>query len=277
MKDYLRQLLAGQGDPLARRNLAREYLQARILQCLQESGAFLGWVFLGGTALRFLYGIPRYSEDLDFSYLGRPGAAGFREALLAIQRRLRAEAYAVELKVNDRKTVNSGFVRFPGLPHELELSPRATEVLAVKLELDTNPPAGARLATTLLRRHVTLNLPHYDPASLLAGKLHAILSRPYTKGRDLYDLMWFLADPTWPPPNWRLLNAALEQTGWPGPVLSAANWVPILTERLQQLNWRDALQDVRPFLANQAELDLLTRDNCLHLLEQAGRRAAKPK
>jgi hypothetical protein len=53
-------------------------------------------------------------------------------------------------------------------------------VLAVKLELDTNPPAGAMVTTTIIRRFVMLNLVHYDKASLLAGKLHAILSRPYT-------------------------------------------------------------------------------------------------
>ena len=49
-----------------------------------------------------------------------------------------------------------------------------------------------------MRRHVTLRLHHHDRASLLAGKLHAILQRPYTKGRDLYDLIWYLSDPTWP-------------------------------------------------------------------------------
>ncbi len=272
MKDYLRQLLKRQPNDLLRRNLVREYLQARILQCLQESGAFLGWAFLGGTALRFLYGIPRYSEDLDFSLMAQPAPVAFRDALLDIRKRLEAEAYTVELKVNDRKTVNSAFVRFPGLLHELGLSPRAAEVLAVKLELDTNPPAGAVVATTIIRRFVTLNLPHYDQASLLAGKLHAILSRPYTKGRDLYDLVWFLSDPAWPAPNWALLNAALAQTGWPGPELSAANWVEVLTGRLEAVNWRWALQDVRPFLEREAELALLTRENCLRVLGQVGGR-----
>lgn len=59
-----------------------------------------------------------------------------------------------------------------------------------------------------------LNLLHYDKSSLLAGKLHAVLTRKYTKGRDLYDLMWYLSDPTWPAPNLIQLNNALKQTGW---------------------------------------------------------------
>ena len=88
--------------------------------------------------------------------------------------------------------------------------------MSIKIEVDTNPPAGAVIATTLVRRHVTIHLCHYDRASLFAGKLHAILSRPWVKWRDLYDLAWYLADPAWPPPNIALLNAALAQTGWTG-------------------------------------------------------------
>lgn len=69
-----------------------------------------------------------------------------------------------------------------------------------------------------MRRHVTLRLHHHDRAALLAGKLHALLQRPYTKGRDLYDLIWYLSDSAWPAPNLTLLNAALRQTGWGGDV-----------------------------------------------------------
>ena len=69
MKDYLRQLVSKEKNILLKKSIIREYLQARILQMLQEKGAFLNMAFLGGTSLRFLYSIPRYSEDLDFSKL----------------------------------------------------------------------------------------------------------------------------------------------------------------------------------------------------------------
>ena len=69
MKEYLRQLAAQGGNDLLRGCLVREYLQARILESLQDRGVFLRWAFLGGTALRFLYTIPRFSEDLDFSLI----------------------------------------------------------------------------------------------------------------------------------------------------------------------------------------------------------------
>jgi len=151
--------------------------------------------FHGGTALRFLYAIPRYSEDLDFA-LERPGTSyDFRAYLRAIQAEFEMEGYQVGIKLNDRKTVNSAIVRFNNLLYEFGLSAQRDEELAVKIEVDTNPPTGAWLETTLVRRHVTLCLQHHDRAPLLAGKLHALFRRRYVKGRDLYDLMWYLSDP----------------------------------------------------------------------------------
>jgi len=67
MKAYIEQLLRNVPDPIASRNLLREYLQARILESLQRAGAMVPLAFHGGTALRFLYAISRYSEDLDFA------------------------------------------------------------------------------------------------------------------------------------------------------------------------------------------------------------------
>ena len=72
MKDYLKQITTAAPNNLVKRSVAREYLQARILQSLQSSGVFVRWAFLGGTALRFLYSMPRYSEDLDFSVILPP-------------------------------------------------------------------------------------------------------------------------------------------------------------------------------------------------------------
>ena len=73
-----------------------------------------------------------------------------------------------------------------------------SEVISIKVEIDSNPPTGAKLETSIIRKHCLLNLQHYDKSSLLAGKLHALSTRKYTKGRDVYDLMWYLSDRTWP-------------------------------------------------------------------------------
>ncbi len=141
MKERLLELVRSAPTPLHARNAVREYLQARILGSMQRAGAMVPLAFLGGTALRFLYTIQRYSEDLDFALERNRNSYDFRAYL----RSIRAEGYAVSLKVSDQKTVHSAFVRFAGLLHETGLSPHRDEVLAVKIEVDTNPPFGAGL------------------------------------------------------------------------------------------------------------------------------------
>lgn len=266
MKDYLTTLLSGNQNPLAGRNLLREYLQARILESLQRSGAMIPLGFHGGTALRFLYALPRYSEDLDFS-LERPGSLyNFRAYLRAIQDDFMKEGYEVGIRLNDSNPVNSAFIRFQNLLYELGLSEQRGEILAVKIEVDTNPPSGVGLETTIVRRHVILRLQHHDRASLLAGKLHALFQRRYAKGRDYYDLLWYLSDPNWPSPNFFLLQNALRQTGWTDYIIDETNWRAILWEHLATTDWGRIVADARPFLERPAEADLLNPEHFNKLL-----------
>jgi hypothetical protein len=266
MKDFLSNLVKQTASQIEGRNLTKEYLQARILGSLQRSGAMIPLAFHGGTALRFLYSHGRYSEDLDFALEGHRLNYNFRSYLQAIRSELSPEGYSVELKVNDQKTVQSAFIRFPGLLFELGLSSQQSEVLAVKIEVDTNPPQGAGLSTTVVRRFVVLQLHHHDKASLLSGKLHAILQRPYTKGRDIYDLLWYLSNPSWPQPNLVLLNNALIQTNWKGDILTEKNWKLQVLSRLQNLNWESIVSDVSPFVEPSFGLNLLTLENLERVL-----------
>jgi hypothetical protein len=122
------------------------------------------------------------------------------------------------------------------------------------------------LATTVIRRHVPLQIHHHDRASLLAGKLHAVLQRPYLKGRDLYDLLWYLSDPDWPAPNLTLLNNALRQTGWEAEPLTEDTWRQAVQHRLQAVAWEPFADDVRPFLDPSADAGLLTAENLKQIL-----------
>jgi hypothetical protein len=266
VKEHLKELVTA-ASPRRKPGLMREYLQARILQALQDHGAFLAWVFHGGTALRFLHGLPRFSEDLDFSVREAAPPVRFEALAQKVRADLEAEAYAVDVKPAGAGPVRSSFLKFPGLPHELGLSPHRGEVLSIKIEVDENPPAGAGTETTLVRRHVLLNLLHHDRPTLLAGKLHAVLARPYAKGRDLYDLLWYLADPAWPPPNLGYLRNALAQTGWRGPDVTESGWRGVVSARIRELDWARIVEDVRPFLERPEEAEMLTRE---HLLRLAG-------
>jgi hypothetical protein len=261
MKEYLAELVRQTPTLAQGRNLAREYLQARILAALQRAGAMIPLAFHGGTALRFLYAHGRYSEDLDFTLEGDRQRYDFRGYLQDIRSELTPEGYTVALKVSDQNTVHNAFVRFPGLLYDLGLSGQRSEALAVKLEVDTNPPHGAGLTTSVVRRYFVLQLQHHDKASLLSGKLHAILQRPYTKGRDIYDLLWYLSDSTWPSPNLELLNHALAQTGWQGGALTSTNWREPVKAHLRLLDWNGLQADALPFVEPGFDLGLLTLAN----------------
>mgnify|MGYP006297056961 CR=1 FL=1 len=236
MKTHLKRLVNQAEAKSQAGNLAREYLQARILETLQISGGMIPLAFQGGTALRFLYDLPRFSEDLDFALERPDDGFDFQKILEKIKRGFEKENYIVQMKVNTKKVVHSGFVRFPGLLFELGLTGHRNQVLSIKLEVDTNPPAGAGLETTVVRRHVLLQLQHHDQASLLAGKLHAVLQREYSKGRDIYDLFWYLSNRRWPEPNLDLLNNALDQSGWKGVELSKDNWRNVIQERIKVMS-----------------------------------------
>ena len=265
MKDHLKQLVRDSA-PLQGRNVVREYLQSRILGAVQRAGAMTSLAFRGGTCLRFVYGLPRYSEDLDFALEGDRSSYDLRAYLRAVRSELGAENYRVELSLREHRTVNSGLVRLPGILYEVGLSPHPSEVLAVRVEVDTRPPAGAGMEIHLVRRHVTLRLYCHDRSSLLAGKVHAVLQRPYAKGRDWFDLIWYLSDPEWPPPNLDLLNAALAQSGWTGEALSPQTWRDAIGQRLRELDWERMVADVRPFLEQPYDVELISADSVARLL-----------
>ena len=269
MKEQLLDIVRGTENPVLAGNLAHEYLQARVLLALQEAGAMIPLAFQGGTALRFLFGLPRYSEELDFA-LERPERSPFELAHVEerIRAQLRREGYEAVTRGKAGRVVESILVSFPGLLYEAGLSPHGSQRLSIRVEVDTKPPAGAGLTTTIVRKHALLNLQHHDRPSLLSGKLHAILQRGWTKGRDLFDLFWYLSDPTWPGPNLDLLNNALGQTGWEGSALEEVTWKPVLRERMESMDWNAAERDVAPFLEPGPATALFGKENLLKMLEK---------
>ncbi len=267
MKEQIKQLIAESPDKWRAGNLVREYCQARILQFLQEKGAFRSWIFHGGTALRFLHLLPRYSEDLDFALAGPAAKLDFTGIIAGVRAGFEAEAYTTKATINIGHPVKSAFIGFPGLFHDLGLSPRRSEALSIKIELDSRPPAGRKTETSVFRRFVLLNVLHYDKASFLSGKLHALLARPYVKGRDLYDLFWYLSDRNWPTPNIPFLNSALKQTKWRGPEITESNWASLVARWIEDIDWKRAVEDVRPFIERPADLDLMTKENVLNMLK----------
>ena len=267
MKEEALALVRGVTEPGMALNRLREYLQAFVLRSFHDGEAFRHLAFVGGTALRFLHGLPRFSEDLDFSMVA--GAENSGAAWMGkVKRDLQLAGFQPEVTWNDRKLVHTGWVRVAGILYEAGLAAMPGQNLAIKVEIDTRPPAGARCERRIITRHLTFFLQHYDLPSLLAGKLHAVINRKYAKGRDWYDLVWYLSQRPPVAPNPLLLQNALDQTHGAGRT-DALAWRSLVRDRLERSDIGAILADVGPFLERPQDAALLTRENLLGLLESA--------
>lgn len=255
MKEQALIIANGVVNPNEKLNVLREYLQAFVLRSLHESEAFVSLSFVGGTALRFLYGLPRFSEDLDFT-LEKSGKYQPHAWLKKLKQDLKFANFEASITWNERKTVHTGWVRVAGLLREVGLSGHAAQTLSIKMEVDTIPPKGAVLAREVVNKYFLLALQHHDLPSLMAGKIHAICCRKYTKGRDWYDLFWYRSQHPPVEPNLHLLQRAIDQTEadpWP-----AEAWKTQVSERLAAMDWKRLIQDVAPFLERPDEKAFLT-------------------
>ncbi len=210
--------------------------------------------FQGGTSLRILHRLPRFSEDLDFilktpdpgfdwqRYLDPMTAVltefGLRTQLLDKSRMDNAVRTAVLKGDSISRQLNLAFVHGP-----------ADRRLKIKLEIDVDPPAGSGFAYSYLDFPLDHEVCHQDLASNFAFKVHSLLCRPYLKGRDWFDFGWYVAQDV--RPNFELLRSALMQHGpWRGQALSVdVSWLKnSLQQKIAVINWSAAADDVRRFL-----------------------------
>ena len=265
MKEFVLELIRKKHGFNVKLNTMREYLQAYVLRVMYEEGVFRAAAFIGDTALRFLYGLPRFSEDLDFSALDK-SRIDFLKLIKKIENELILAGYDISVSYNDRETVNSGFIKFEHLMYEGGLSPLKSQKFSVKLEIDTKPPAGAALKTYIVNKYFPIAFLSYDRESLFAGKLGALLGRKYTKGRDFFDLGWYLSK--WPglSPNIVLLNNALKQTGWNNEFISRDSWRDFIYRVVQKADWEKVEKDLGSFLENPGDIKIFSKENILGLI-----------
>ena len=259
MKEIALQVAAAAGPN--KLNVLREYIQNEILFILQTGGFGDHMYFVGGTALRFLYGTRRFSEDLDFSAASFWRKRNLGAMAARLEKELMKSGYSVEVPFKEEKAVARAFIRFGEILQEAGLSRRQGQVLAVNIEVDTNPPEGWIEERTIVNPHIPVLLRHYDKYSLFAAKIAAFLTRPYTKGRDVYDLVWFRSKWKDLRPNLVLLSNALAQKSSEHIPLGERNWVNAVAARAPRLDWGDVVGDVLPFLEDPREASLLTPDN----------------
>ena len=267
MKDYVLELVSGETGFNAKLNIMREYLQIYILRIMHDEGLFRTTAFLGGTALRFLYHLPRFSEDLDFSVL-KGKKRSFVDLIKKIKEELILAGYDIDISYNDKKTVQFAFVKFVGLMYAAGISPLKMQKISIKIKIDVNPPKGAILKKDIVNKYFPISFLSYDLSSLLAGKLHALLSRKHTKGRDFFDIGWYLSKWKDLSPNLTLLQNALKQTGWKGKLPLRDNWRELIYDAVKDVDWKKVKQDVENFLENPGDMNVFSKENVLDLIRR---------
>lgn len=267
MNEYLKNKLHDFGDDrISKYNYLREYLQLLILKIIDEYGYFRHVSFVGGTALRVLYDLNRFSEDLDFSLVNKKGFY-FKSVIDRIKKELVIQNYKIEITAKDNKTVASSFIRFEHLLFELGLSPHKDQKLSIKLEVDCNPPAGFNTELSVINKEFLISINHHDLPSLFSGKLHAFLFRNYAKGRDYYDLLWFIGKKIIP--NFEMLKNAIKQTQHVSLKLDYDKTIELLKEKIIKTDFKKIKNDVEPFLADPKELRYFEKNYFLKLLSNA--------
>ncbi len=251
-------------------NALREILQELALLGLWRAKFFEHAAFYGGTALRVLHGLDRYSEDLDFSLL-RPtpgfslaeyGAALKREIgsfgfEVAFDRRVKTRTTAIESAFFKANTVRE-MIRI-GAGEDILHGVHPDAQLKIKLEVDTDPPGGFTTETRYLLQPIPFPVRVFSLPDLFAGKLHAVLCRKWgacVKGRDWYDLVWYAGRH----PEVRLahLEARMRQSGdWKNTApLDLDTLRRLLTAAIAALNIKQARAEVTPFVRDPRALEV---------------------
>jgi len=263
-------------------NALREILQGIALLGLWRSKFFDKAAFYGGTALRILYGLDRFSEDIDFSLLkpnkdfdiGRYStflqketeAFGFDVRFEKIEKTLSSPIQSAFLKSNTRKQL----IVIRAEDNIIKAIPKG-QMLKIRLEVDTDPPPDFETETKYVLQPVPFAVRTYSLPDLFAGKMHAVLCRKWknrVKGRDWYDLVWYISHH--PELHLSHLEARMRQTGdWDlHTPLTADALMNLMARAIENLNVGQAGKEAMPFVNNPEQTRAWSREFFLDITER---------
>ncbi len=262
-------------------NALKEIIQEIALLGLWRAKFFEHAAFYGGTSLRILYGLNRFSEDLDFSLLEPNPHFDLDLYNIAVQNELESFGFELEVVSKQKKAsqIVSAFIKAGTKIQLLNLKvpdrlvrflPRDQQ-LNIKMEIDIDPPPLFKTETKTLLQPIPFSVRTYCLEDSFAGKIHAMLCRNWqsrVKGRDWYDFVWFIGRNI----SVRLnhLEQRLIQSGhWKKTSdLTASMLKKMLRERIDTLDIEKAKSDVRLFLKDQASIEIWSQSFFLELVER---------
>ena len=257
-----------------RKNAMKEIMQEIVLCGLSRAGFFKEAAFYGGTALRIFYGLDRFSEDLDFSLEQINLDFDLCSYFPVLEKEVKAFGLNVEIQEKQKtkdSNIRSAFLKGNTKEHLLLFyadervvgSVAKKEVVKIKFEVDTNPPAFATYEHKYRLLPVPYEIRLYDMPSLFAGKIHAVICRGWQsriKGRDLYDYIFYLSKAV--TVNQRHLRARLIDSGYisENQECTLEEIKTMLKNRFDSIDFLQARKDVEPFIRDTSVLDIWSSD-----------------
>jgi len=266
----------GAANQMEEEHAIKEILQDIALYGLWRADFFEVAGFQGGTSLRILYRMTRFSEDLDFILkVPDPEFAWpvYLQGMLDCFEEFGLKSEVLNKSRMDQR-VKKALIKDNSICNQLNLSffrdnPRQTQ--KIKLEIDVDPPAGSGFEYSYLDFPLDFEVCHQDLSSNFSLKIHALLCRQYLKGRDWYDFSWYIKQSV--QVNLPHLHAALFQWGpWANQKIDLnIKWLKHeLTRKAARIDWQTAATDVQRFLrpSEQHSLSLWSEKFFVHKIEK---------
>lgn len=218
-------------------SILKEYLQYKILNSIFNSEYANKLVFLGGTALRIVYGSTRFSEDLDFDNFGL-SEQEFTDLSKIIQKDLMLEGLEVEINTVTTNAYRIK-IRIPKLLFDSGLS--AMSEHKILIQVDTVPQNFEYVTDKpLLNKFDVFTQINAVPKDLLlAQKIYASVNRKRIMGRDFFDIVFLHGIGAKPDFTYLKKNIGVD---------NSVDLKKYLLEKASVLDFKDLARDVEPLL-----------------------------
>jgi predicted nucleotidyltransferase component of viral defense system len=259
------------GSSDARKNLLREVLQEVILCHMKEAGLFEDMAFHGGTSLRLLHRIDRFSEDLDMSLLSANEKYDIATKMKTLESSLVSSGFKFEFQNKSKlgKAIQTFYINDSDILTQFTREIGNVipgEKIKIKFELDVLPSDHQVFTDSEIKSIFSATVKAHDLTTCMGQKIHAVLCRSHfygmdiIKGRDVYDFEWYLEKGI--TPNYANLKECLFRGGpWEKQKLQVnKSWV--VTEIHKSLQTKDfsmILDDLKPLVDSTIFQDVSSR------------------
>ncbi len=251
-----------------KRNAINEIMQEIALAGLYRGGFFDKAAFYGGTCLRIFYGLPRFSEDMDFSLTEKNVEFDIENYFPAVIEEFKASGREVLITKKEKKVqtkVESAFLN--DNTEMYDLSFKTEKEIKIKIEVDTDPPLGFLTEQKLSLMPFSFMTRCFTLSDLYAGKMHALIFRNYksrVKGRDWYDFEWYVRHDI--PLNFPHFQIRAKEFN--GLDIDKEEFIKMLKEKIGTTDINMVKRNVMPFIQNPAVLDIWSNDYFLQLADR---------